>query len=105
MATRKYALSDRVSPKWSPRNAETINMLFERVFKANQVTARATDALGALANGLDALNPQPGDLIVCTSAGVFALLPIVTTAQRVLTNNGSTPTWALVNLKIGRAHV
>lgn len=102
MTTRKYAMAEKVSGgPWTAYTAETINKLFERLYKATRLAANATDSIGALANNLDALDPQPGDLIVCTSAGVFALLPIVTTDQRVLTNNGDTPTWALVNLTNG----
>lgn len=102
MATTKYAMTHKVPPgPWTPYTAETINQLFERLYEATQIAARATDSIGALANGLDLIVPATGDMIVCTSAGIFVALPLVTTAQRVLTNNGGTPTWALVDVTTG----
>jgi hypothetical protein len=92
--SRKYAMDEKVSPKWSPHNAETINKLFERIFKATQLA-------GAGTNGLTALAPAVGDLIVCLAAGIFTTTPIVATVQRVLTNNGGIPTWAVLDLSTG----
>jgi hypothetical protein len=100
MAVPQYAMNEKVSPgPWSAYTAETINRLFERLYKSGQITAGSTP--GALVNGLDVIVPHIGDLIVCTTAGIFTRLPIDATVQRVLTNNAGIPTWALVSLANG----
>lgn len=84
---------------WGPETADAIQQNFERIYGSS-------GRLGAgggstLVNGLDTLVGAAGSLIVGTAAGLFVLVPIVGTAQRSLTNNGGTPTWALVDLTNG----
>lgn len=88
---------------WDAHTAEAIQQNFERIYGATGRlgSPAVAAAVSALLNGLDGLVPAVGDLIVCTSAGAFTLLPIVGTAQRALTNNGGAPTWAQINLATG----
>lgn len=84
---------------WSAATAAAIQQNFERIYGSSGRIGQGGGA--ALANGLDLITPVPGDMIVCTSSGIFVALSLVTTAQRVLTNNSGTPTWALVDLTDG----
>lgn len=94
----QLALPYPIPRQWSPAAAEAIEDNFRRLYGSS---GRLGTGGTLFTNGLDALNPVPGDLIICTATGVFALLPIVTTPQLVLTNNGGAPTWALVDLATG----
>lgn len=83
---------------WSAATAEAIQQNFERLYGSS---GRIGGGGATFTNGLDTLDPLPGSLIVCTASGVFALLPIDASDQRSLTNNGGTPTWALVDVSKG----
>jgi hypothetical protein len=96
-APTKYAMSTKIPSEWSPYAAEVITKEFERIYRATRLAGGGSVAL---ANGVDVLVPSAGELVVGAS-GVFELLPFVATAQRSLTNDGSTPTWAQVSLANG----
>lgn len=100
MPATKYAMANKIPREWSPGTAETIEKEFERIYKATQIAA-SQESGTTFTNGLDGLSPSAGDLIAGIAGGQFELLPIVTTDQRVLTNNGDIPTWAQVDLAAG----
>lgn len=98
MPSRKIALPFPIPREWGPSAAQAIEDNLQRMFSSS---GRIGQGGSTITNGLDLIVPAVGDLIVCTSAGLFVALPLVATAQRVLTNDGGTPTWALVNLGTG----
>lgn len=101
---RPLAMGDKVSPgAWSSYTAETINNLFERLYKAVADLSSTSDssAAGALANGLDTLVPSANDLIVGQAGGTFGLLSFDSSVQRVLVNDGGAPGWGQVDLSSG----
>lgn len=94
----KIALPFPIPREWGPSTAQAIEDNLQRMFSSS---GRIGQGGTTFVNGLDAIVPVPGDMIVCTTAGLFIALALDTTAQRVLTNNGGTPTWALVSLSTG----
>lgn len=95
----KIALPFPIPKEWGPSTAQAIEDNLQRIYGSSG--RLGSGGSSALVNGLDLIVPSPGDMIVCTSAGIFVALSLVSTAQRVLTNNGGTPTWALVDLTDG----
>jgi hypothetical protein len=94
----RLTMTERIPKAWSPVASQTIETLFERSFRViNGIIESISDEIGlVVGNGITALNPSVGDLITSVLAGQFSLLPINTTVQRLLTNNGGLPSWAQV---------
>lgn len=95
----KIALPFPIPREWGPSTAQAIEDNLQRMFSSSGRIGAGGGS--SLVNGLDLIVPAVGSMIVCTTAGLFVALPIVTTAQRSLTNNGGVPTWALVSLSTG----
>lgn len=103
MGGARTGMPDKVGSEWTPRNAETINKMFETLFNRSKFFGGEPTPD---TNGLLALTPSPGDIIYGGQGGVFELLPIVGTTQRVLTNGGLSgadpiPKWDQVDLANG----
>lgn len=98
----KIALPFEIPREWSATTAQAIEDNFRKLFGSSARLGPPAAASGAaLVNGLDLIVPSAGDMIACVVGGIFIALPIAATNQRVLTNNGGTPTWALVDLAAG----
>lgn len=87
-------LSTAIPRDWTPEAAEIIQAEFERIYSQ----------LEPLPEGIGGIpTPTPGSILYGDQAGTngWILLPIDTTAQRVIGNDTGVPSWVQVDLTLG----